>query len=117
MKKLLFVLAFAFIGQQAFSQIYIIAYNTANHQNSSGGLHPSNCYPDNVLTKIDPTGNVTYTCVSSYPDQTSSSAALITISQELNGIINQGYKLIHTNYNEPGLQLSINGTVWYFAIP
>jgi len=40
MKKLLFVLAFAFIGQQAFSQMYIVTYTNAT------GAHPSSCYPE-----------------------------------------------------------------------
>ena len=56
MKKLLFVLAFAFIGQQSFSQVYIMTYSQVL-QNTSG------CSFDHALTKIDPTGNVTYTCV------------------------------------------------------
>ena len=122
MKKLLFVLAFAFIGQQAFSQMYIVTYSFADNS----PLHPSNCYPDYVLTKIDPTGSVTYTCITQ-KSIISDPSTLVTINQELNSIINQGYKIIYTssveNNNNYGLTSTIlpNGTVgttiWYFAIP
>ena len=124
MKKLLFVLAFAFIGQQAFSQMYIVTYSTSLGP-SAPVPHPSNCYPDRVLTKIDPTGSVTYTCITNnsiFQDP----STLVTINQELNSIINQGYKLIYTSSveNSNGLTGTIeeNGlvatpTIWYFAIP
>ena len=122
MKKLLFVFAFAFIGQQAFSQMYIVTYGYADDIPA----HPSNCSPDYVLTKIDPTGNVTYTCIPReiiFVDP----ITLVTINQELNSIINQGYKLIYTS----SVENSNNGmtgtieqsgdvaspTIWYFAIP
>ena len=122
MKKLLFVLAFTFIGQQAFSQMYIVTYTDANIN------HQSSCYPDDVLTKISPTGNVTYTCIPTvalYEDP----SALVTINQELNNIINQGYKLIETNSPQYTSQNHANGstisaeqrvtrgTIYYFAIP
>jgi len=53
MKKLLFVLAFAFIGQQSFSQMYIVTITDQG-----------NC-PNNELTMstIYPSGNVTNTCI------------------------------------------------------
>ena len=122
MKKLLFVLAFIFIGQQAFSQMYIVTYTYANIN------HPSACYPDDVLTKISPTGNVTYTCIPTvvlYEDP----SPLVTINQELNNIIIQGYKLIETNSPQYTSQDHANGstisaeqrvtrgTIYYFAIP
>jgi len=86
MKKLIFLFAFAFFGQQAFSQIYMVALHACDF------AHPSNCNTQlqntMVLTKVDPTGNVTYTCFPYYsanlhqsPDQ------LITLNQELNNII------------------------------
>ena len=112
MKKLLFVLAFAFIGQQAFSQMYIVTYSSA-YQNA----HPSNCYPDYVLTKIDPTGSVTYTCIPNTSIIVNPST-LVTISQELNSIINQGYKLIYTSsvVNNNALTGTIEGN-GYVADP
>jgi len=50
-----------------------------------------------------------------------SSSNLITLNQEFNAIISQGYKLIETN-SPSGATLTSNtklsvGTVWYFAIP
>ena len=121
MKKILFILTFAFIGHQAFSQMYIVTYSNA----WGVPLHPSNCTPDYVLTKVDPTGNVTYTCVD-HKRIFEDPAALVTINQELNSIINQGYKLIHTSSVEPSggpaagtinADGFVNTTIWYFAIP
>ena len=120
MKKILFILIFAFIGHQAFSQMYIVTYSNA----WGVPLHPSNCTPDYVLTKVDPTGNVTYTCVD-HKRIFEDPAALVTINQELNSILNQGYKLIYTSSTEgASLAGTINAdgfvsspTIWYFAIP
>ena len=99
--------------------MYIVTYSNA----WGVPLHPSNCTPDYVLTKVDPTGNVTYTCVD-HKRIFEDPAALITINQELNSIISQGYKLIETNNgsvgNNNGLinEETINkGTTFYFAIP
>ena len=116
MKKLLFVLAFAFIGQQSFSQIYTL---TVADLNSS---HPSNCPNSNydkVLTKIDPTGNVTYVCipaVSGYEDD----SQWIVVQQEINNILNLGYKVIGTPcdfFQKENVYFSIRTCTWYFAIP
>jgi len=101
--------------------MYIVTYTNVSTS------HPSSCYPDDVLTKISPTGNVTYTCIpttSLYADP----SPLVTINQELNNIINQGYKLIETNSphtsttNASGSTISTDqrvtrGTIYYFAIP
>ena len=118
MKKLLFVMAFVFIGHQAFSQMYSLSVQRAFAQ------HPSNCpnvnATDAVIIKIDPAGNATYTCVesvnSSYDDSKWS-----VVLQEINSILNLGYKVIGTppdilqknsySYN------SLNYVTWYFAIP
>jgi len=85
MKKLLFVLAFTFIGQQAFSQMYIV---TIAHYNINS------CSANEVtLTTVTPTGTETHTCI---PEHIAD-GALISLNQELNSIISQGYKLIETN--------------------
>ena len=136
MKKILFVLAFAFIGQQAFSQIYIMTYSEVE------GGHPSGCVLDCILTKINPTGNVTYTCLESW-EITENPQTFVTINTEINQIINQGYKLIGTNFGGGGRTSSFSNntgttnytygstqgsnityyeehnkhTTWYFAIP
>jgi len=119
MKKLLFVLAFTFIGQQAFPQIYMV---TLSYVSSS---HTSGCDTDNTeelcLTKTDPSGVQTYTCIQK--NIGASSTPLSILNQELNNIITQGYKLIETNNGHSdnnGLigENEINyGTTWYFAIP
>ena len=115
MKKLLFVLAFAFIGQQAFSQIYLVTL-------SDNGI--GNCTNQEILlTKIPPIGAATYICISE-----SIEYGLISLNQELNSIISQGYKLIETNngldWSSSGTnnglinEETINkGTTFYFAIP
>ena len=122
MKNYIFVLAFTFIGQQAFSQILIATYSGIY----SG--HPSNCSTgETVFTKIDPTGSVTYTCL--VPERIyNNHSTLVAINQELNSIINQGYKLIYTSSVEHGGGGELTGTIdayghvasptiWYFAIP
>ena len=111
MKKLLFVLAFAFIGQQAFSQMYIVTLSDG-------------CPNQEIqLTKYPPTGGAIDICISEEIE-----VGLVSLNQELNSIISQGYKLIETNngqyfgsggYNN-GLinEETINkGTTFYFAIP
>ena len=115
MKKLLFVLAFAFIGQQSFSQIYLVTL-------SDNGI--GSCTNQEILlTKIPPTGAATYICISE-----SIEYGLISLNQVLNSIISQGYKLIETNNGLDGgsgnpnngliNEETINkGTTFYFAIP
>ena len=116
MKKLLFVFAFAFIGQQAFSQIYIVTLSYAINNSHSVCLGTQN-----VLWKIAPNGNVTYTCLGGTSIDNNSDVIGV-INQELNAIISQGYKLIETN-NGNGANgfisnYNINyGTTWYFAVP
>ena len=125
MKKLLFLLAFTFIGQQAFSQMYIVTYTACTI------FHPSNCVGQgHVLTKIDPSGNATYTCFNYTLHLEESHQNLITINQELNTIINQGYKFVETNspkgstlttenpmFGNSSLLSVAEGTIWYFAAP
>ena len=109
MKRLLFILAFIFIGQQAFSQMYIV---TLGPENACG-------MSQLTLTKTDPAGNQTNVCISDGIQQ----GAIGQLNIELNSIISQGYKLIETNngYSDNnGLinNYSLNvGTAWYFAIP
>ena len=116
MKKLLFVLAFAFISSQAMSQIYLVTLNQTQY-----GTHPSGCLVnagDFFLTKTDPTGVQTYTCIPF--NLYYNTDGLSILNQELNSIINQGYKLIEIDKGEGGLvdQEEIRtGITWYFAIP
>tara|TARA_A100001035_G_scaffold22890_1_gene15394 strand:+ start:74 stop:415 length:342 start_codon:yes stop_codon:yes gene_type:complete len=113
MKKQLFVLAFAFIGQQAFSQMYIVSISAYNVGGCS--LNPE----ERTLTTVTPTGIETHTCI---PAKISE-GALISLNQELNSIISQGYKLIETNNGASENNGTINysrlndGTIFYFAIP
>ena len=86
MKKLLFVLAFAFIGQQAFSQIYIVTI-------SASGVGGCISNSELTLTTVTPTGTETHTCI----PEAIVNGALISLNQELNSIISQGYKLIEVN--------------------
>ena len=88
MKKLLFVLAFTFIGGQAFSQMYIVTITSY----SIGGCSYNNP-EERTLTTVTPTGTETHTCIPAWISQ----GALILLNQELNSIISQGYKLIETN--------------------
>lgn len=116
MKKLLFVLAFACFGGQAFSQIYTLSTFPPSL------FHPSNCFTSNldfVMTKIDPSGNATYVCIPPV-NPIEDHSQWIVVQQEINSILNLGYKVIgdpcdffiKTNGN-----VSINTCTWYFAIP
>jgi len=118
MKKLLFVLAFTFIGQQAFSQMY-----TLTVQNYGVG-HPAGCGSssyENVMIKIDPAGNATYTCIPQV-DSYINDSQWIVVQQEINSILNLGYKVIGTpcdffqknNWNNNSI---MGNCTWYFAIP
>ena len=123
MKKLLFVLVFVFIGQQSMSQVYMMTFTENDNP-------PSGCQTSFILTKIDPTGNVTYTCLESW-NIDEDPQTFVTINIEINAIINQGYKLIGTNFGGAGYSsiqptqgaAIINGnthneyTTWYFAVP
>ena len=117
MKKLLFVLAFVFIGQQSFSQMYIVIISDIAPN------HPSTCSSsssyDRVMTTIDPQGNYSYTCMPFGVSLSVGGSLQGQINQEFNSIISQGYKLVATDAdnriwgdNNGNLQ----GT-WYFAIP
>ena len=127
MKKLLFVLVFTFIGQQAFSQMYIISLQDPEYY-SNNSLGCSNY--ELVLIKVDPSGNQTVSCIYSRVSVTSGSGLGI-LNQEFNNIINLGYKLIMPDdvthslvgaYSGGGgatpdyLQLRA-GHTWFFAVP
>jgi hypothetical protein len=121
MKKLLFVLVFTFIGQQAFSQMYIVTLSFVS------ATHPSGCDSDNTnelcLTKTDPTGAQTYTCIQENIAHSSTPISILNL--ELNNILtnNPDYKLIETNNGHSSNNGLIDGTTlnygttWYFAAP
>jgi len=116
MKKLIFLFAFAFIGQQAFSQMYIVTLSLAEPSHVQSSQEP-------ILSIIDPNGTITYRCLGATSIAYNSDVIGI-INQELNTIINQGYKLIETNNGYSGNNngfidnTGVNyGTTWYFAIP
>jgi len=118
MKKLLFVLAFTFIGGQAFSQMYSLSVQIANPS------HPSNCPniggDDVVIIKIDPAGNATYTCVEQ-ANSTIDDSKWSVVQQDINSILNLGYKVIGTPPDifrrNSNTSSSLNLVTWYFAIP
>tara|TARA_B100000767_G_C19356124_1_gene365877 strand:- start:14 stop:376 length:363 start_codon:yes stop_codon:yes gene_type:complete len=120
MKNLLFVLAFTFIGGQAFSQMYIVTISDFT------GSHPSNCYEqldisstNSVMTTVDPQGNITYVCLPKTGSTYYNGNNIALLNIEFNSILNQGYKLVSIDTDN---DISINGSVimngaWYFAIP
>ena len=118
MKKLLFVLAFVFVGQQAFSQMYIVSIGISSINGCSNYEY--------TLSTISPTGTITKTCIPSGYNNGSSNDptnGLALINQELNSIMSQGYKLINTDYGGStyqGLQNSEqihSGVNFYLTIP
>lgn len=116
MKKLLFVLAFVFVGSQAFSQMYIVSIQS---------WYVNNCNVNNehTLSTISPTGVLTKTCIDNGTVSDDPNDGLISINLELNSIMAQGYKLIHTDYGAIAQGLisqsgSITqGTTFYLALP
>ena len=113
MKKLLFVLAFTFIGQQTFSQMHIVMLTDLNPGHPSGC--PSSLY-DAVITQIDPTGNQTYECTEGGQQVFYGGDRVIKLNQIFNSLISQGYKMMPNssgNLTGSGSQTGM----WYFAIP
>jgi hypothetical protein len=108
MKKLLFVLAFAFIGQQAFSQMYIVTMSMVSN------THPS-CNNYYVMTTVDPQGNITYDCMGGNRNVSDGAQNLVDINLNFNSIISQGYKLIHIVGQDQTTDEFFGS--WYFAIP
>lgn len=113
MKKLLFVLAFAFIGQQAFSQMYIVQLqnywvNQCSSFNSGSA--------EFTLTTISPSGTVTKTCIESGLSGSDINNGLASLNIELNSILSQGYKIVpfSTSVQNDGFS---EGTIFYLAIP
>ena len=90
----------------------------------ASSVHPSNCpnvgSDDKVLIKIDPAGNETYICIEAV-GAIYSTSKWVVVQQEINSILNLGYKVIGTPcnfFNESGYNSnSINDCTWYFAIP
>ena len=121
MKKLFFVLAFIFIGYQAFPQqgLYIVTLSIAS------SVHPSGCDYNNdelcLTITPPPPGTQTYRCIQRWI--LDSSSPLLTLNEELTNIILQDYKLIETNNGESDRNGLIHaqylnpGTTWYFAAP
>ena len=103
MKKLLFVLAVAFMGQQAFSQIYIVVLEDRIVGNCSNA--------EITLSKTNPAGVTTHVCI---PQQ--ARIGISVLNQELNSIVNLGYKLIETLYHPSNGFLSVGGTGTYSSI-
>ena len=115
MKKLLFVLAFAFIGQQAFSQMYIVTV-----YGIQSGSHPSNCTSgayDVLMTTIDPQGNITYDCMPNGGQISNSGNNIVLLNQKFNSILSQGYKLVATDTDNDITTYQQINDAWYFAIP
>ena len=86
MKKLLFVLAFTFIGQQVFSQLYIVSVLSIDSDPTSTCTYSGY---DLAIYVVDPTGTETVTCIDDDVDE----YGLKTLAQVLNNIIAQGYKI------------------------
>ena len=119
MKNLLLIIAFTFIGGQAFSQMYIVTISST----TSNGSHPSNC-PSNigssydlVMTTIDPQGNITYDCMPDGGQIFYNGNHIALLNQQFNSILSQGYKLVSTDANNDITTYGYINCAWYFAIP
>ena len=112
MKKLIFLFTFAFIGQQAFSQIHLVTIADP----SIGGCTAQ----EKTLTMVPPSGPQIHTCISN----SISNGGLEQLNQELNSIVSQGYKLIETSYGDNSVSIGLiedmylnEGTAFIFTIP
>jgi len=98
MKKILFILTFAFIGHHAFSQMYIVTI----YQNIDINTCP---YFEFALKTTDPSGNTTTLCVPNgdpaHPQGYTIDHSLGVVNQELNSIMSQGYKLVNVSGEPP----------------
>ena len=124
MKKLIFLLSFAFIGGQAFSQMYIVSLlqPDINNCNGNSSLGPT----EQTLCTISPTGVITMSCVQNGYGGGDITAGLALVNQELNSIMSQGYKLINVDYGSDGSHsysgitngtAIISGSIFYLALP
>ena len=108
MKKLLFVLAFTFIGQQAFSQMQIVSL--MNNNFCSTGNDSLTVYT------VDDTGNDYHFCI-----HREVPLGMPDLNLHFNTIISQGYELINTSFNDGFIYSSghyINpSTTFIFAKP
>jgi hypothetical protein len=124
MKKLLFVLAFTFIGYQAFSQLYSVLIETSKSDHPSGCPSTQNInssWIDGVMTTISPTGSITYNCLpgSLTGDHSVTEASYLLIHQELNNIISMGYKIVGNPIDDFSVYYQINqiNTLILLSIP
>ena len=89
----------------------------------AGASHPSGC-PNgsylSVMTKIDPTGNTTHTCIP-HVAFTNDNSQWVVVQQEINSILSLGYKVIGSPcYFFEKNNITYNSVIpctWYFAIP
>ena len=125
MNKIFFLIAFAFISNQSFSQVYMLAVIDADGVECENGQEND---IDIALLKIDPIGNETLICDNLCQDDVVfPNSCLGLISQEINSIINEGYKLMAINSDDglidngesdgDGYSQINKGTVFIFAIP
>ena len=116
MKKLLFLLAFTFIGQQAFSQMYMVVITDIDNTHP---LYQNTTSAGGLMTVIDPSGSATYTYLT-YTDASYDPSNLILVNQKLNSIISLGYKLVAINPSSnmnPSNQPYLWDQIFFLAIP
>lgn len=92
MKKILFLIAFAFSCTYAHSQIYVV---TIEHPDNGNCYFANFDYANNevAVRVVDPTGSETITCINKH----ARFGAVSQLNSILNGITNNGYKLINVD--------------------
>jgi len=122
MKKLFFLCAFLFMSMQVYAQLYIVrTYYEAPMDNdlldTSGSFlsYMTTCAPDGTISTIElPTASQTISTYV-YASVEATEQQMQIINTELNSIINQGYKLIHTK--EILATGAFVGSTYYLAVP
>lgn len=110
MNKLLLLIAFAFIGAQAFSQVCMLAVVSSNSVD---------CSNENsvALVKIDPLGTETILCdIGCGVSAEIGFGCLGKINEQINQIINEGYTLIDIN-GQNIMNHEADGDGYYYLNP
>ena len=110
MKNLFFLCAFLFMSMSMKAQLYIV--------HTYGEVVESQY--NYFMTTVSPNGEV-YTIdlpyLPDFPSPELMEPHIQIINAELNNIINQGYKLIHTDHHPGNNILGLNFNTYYLAVP
>ena len=114
MKKLFFLCVFLFTSMQMQAQLYL-AYTYRDFVDTTGDGYGDtyNCYMS-IIAPDGSVSNIDLTCPDSNPS--GMTTHMEQVNQELNSIINDGYKLIEVISHETNT-LGLLFNTYYLAVP